>query len=245
MPPKTSSGASKKTEKKIQEKIIQDKTFGLKNKNKSKTVQKSHFLHFFFFPFFMFLIFLLFFDRFCKGVATQVKTGNVSIQKEENAEFEAKKAQKKLEEEKALLASLYKTVETVKSKQDEEKDPKLTLCAYFKQGLCQKGKKCKYSHDLDIETKTEEIDIYTDQRMQLFDQNVEEDMEKWDEKKLVEVVKAQEGKYKNQKPTEIICKFFLDAVENRKYGWKWVCPNGMGCIYRYFSSFNINILLYF
>lgn len=31
---------SKKTEKKMQDKIIEDKTFGLKNKNKSKAVQK-------------------------------------------------------------------------------------------------------------------------------------------------------------------------------------------------------------
>lgn len=30
---------SKKTEKKMKEKIVEDKTFGLKNKNKSKTVQ--------------------------------------------------------------------------------------------------------------------------------------------------------------------------------------------------------------
>ena len=120
---------------------------------------------------------------------------------------------------------------------EEDKDPKTILCAYFKQGLCQKGKKCKYSHDLDIEKNSEEIDIFTDQRMQLFDQNIEEDMEKWDVKKLSEVVKAQEGKYKNQKPTEIICKYFLDSVENRKYGWKWVCPNGMSCIYR-FLNFN-------
>lgn len=37
--------ASKKTEKKVQEKVIQDRTFGLKNKNKSKAVQKYPFLH--------------------------------------------------------------------------------------------------------------------------------------------------------------------------------------------------------
>lgn len=159
--------------------------------------------------------------------------GNVSIDKEVNAEFEAKKAKKREEEEKALIASLYKTVETVKLvANEEETDPKKILCAYFKQGLCQKGKKCKYSHDLDIENKSEEIDVFTDQRMQLFDQNLDEDMEKWDEKKLSEVVKAQEGKYKSQKPTEIICKYFLDAVENKRYGWKWICPNGMSCIYR-------------
>lgn len=123
-------------------------------------------------------------------------------------------------------------METVKHAKDE--DPKSILCAYFKQGLCQKGKKCKFSHDLDVEKKTEEIDIYTDQRMQIFDNSTtEDDMKEWDEKKLAEVVKLQEGKYKNQKPTEIICKYFLDAVENRRYGWKWLCPNGMSCIYRH------------
>lgn len=213
MPPKptskTNSGMSKKTEKKQKEKTISDSTFGLKNKNKSTTVQ-----------------------NFIKGVANQVKNGNKSAQIQIDAEFEMKKNKKREEEEAALLAALYKTVETVKKATDEEKDPKTMLCAYFKQGLCQKGKKCKFSHDLDIEKKSEEIDIFTDQRMQIFD-NADEDMKNWDEKTLTEVVKTQEGKYKSQKPTEIICKFFLEAVENRRYGWKWVCPNGMSCIYRH------------
>jgi hypothetical protein len=40
MPPKAKSGASKKTVDKVKNKIVEDKTFGLKNKNKSKTVQK-------------------------------------------------------------------------------------------------------------------------------------------------------------------------------------------------------------
>ena len=41
MPPKKKAPkVSAKTEKKEQEKIIQDKTFGLKNKNKSKKVQQ-------------------------------------------------------------------------------------------------------------------------------------------------------------------------------------------------------------
>jgi len=30
-----------------------------------------------------------------------------------------------------------------------------------------------------------------------------------------------------------VCKFFLDAVENGKYGWKWICPNNMTCHYRH------------
>ena len=39
MPPKGSQ-PSKKTETKKLDKVIEDKTFGLKNKNKSKAVQK-------------------------------------------------------------------------------------------------------------------------------------------------------------------------------------------------------------
>ena len=30
-----------------------------------------------------------------------------------------------------------------------------------------------------------------------------------------------------------ICKHFLEAVENSKYGWFWNCPNGPKCIYRH------------
>jgi hypothetical protein len=40
MGPKKVEGPSKKTEQKIKNKIVEDKTFGLKNKNKSKVVQK-------------------------------------------------------------------------------------------------------------------------------------------------------------------------------------------------------------
>ncbi len=41
MPPKKAAGGGgKKAEQKKADKIVQDKTFGLKNKNKSKSVQK-------------------------------------------------------------------------------------------------------------------------------------------------------------------------------------------------------------
>ena len=30
-----------------------------------------------------------------------------------------------------------------------------------------------------------------------------------------------------------VCKFFLQAVEDRKYGWFWQCPNGDACKYRH------------
>lgn len=43
-------------------------------------------------------------------------------------------------------------------------DPKSVLCVYFKAGHCQKGKKCKFSHDLDVGRKTEKKDVYEDSR---------------------------------------------------------------------------------
>lgn len=33
--------------------------------------------------------------------------------------------------------------------------------------------------------------------------------------------------------TEIVCKFFLDAIKKKVYGWKWECPNGDECHYRH------------
>jgi hypothetical protein len=39
--------------------------------------------------------------------------------------------------------------------------------------------------------------------------------------------------HSNRPTTDIICKFFLDAVETNKYGWLWSCPNGDTCIYRH------------
>ncbi len=33
--------------------------------------------------------------------------------------------------------------------------------------------------------------------------------------------------------SNIICKFFLEAVRNQRYGWFWECPNGETCHYRH------------
>ena len=49
-------------------------------------------------------------------------------------------------------------------------------------------------------------------------------MEDWDADKLAEVVNKKHGAEKTNQ-TDIICKFFLDAVENNKYGWFWECPD--------------------
>ena len=41
-------------------------------------------------------------------------------------------------------------------------DPKSVVCAFFKQGQCQKGDKCKFSHDLNLNRKGEKRSVYTD-----------------------------------------------------------------------------------
>jgi hypothetical protein len=43
-------------------------------------------------------------------------------------------------------------------------DPKSVVCEFFRHGRCEKGFKCKYSHDLSVERKTAKIDLFTDQR---------------------------------------------------------------------------------
>ena len=47
----------------------------------------------------------------------------------------------------------------------------------------------------------------------------DENMDDWDQDKLEDVVKQKHGTEKPSNKTDIICKFFLDAVENKMYGW--------------------------
>lgn len=68
------------------------------------------------------------------------------------------------EKEKAALDALFKPVQTQKISAGA--DPKSVLCLFFKQGLCTKGDKCKFSHDLSLEGKTEKRSMYVDSREQ-------------------------------------------------------------------------------
>lgn len=110
-------------------------------------------------------------------------------------------------------------------------DPKTILCQYHKLGQCTKGNKCKFSHDLNIDRKATKIDIYQDNRKK--DEEKEKDtMDNWDQEKLEQVVSSKSNN-KNA-PTDIVCKYFLEAIENQKYGWFWTCPNGGdSCKYRH------------
>ncbi|XP_047459622.1 zinc finger CCCH domain-containing protein 15 [Mugil cephalus] len=206
MPPKKPAPAagSKKTQEKKKEKIIEDKTFGLKNKKGAKQ------------------------QKFIKNVTQQVKYGQQSAR-----QTELDKTGKKIDKKKELeeLNELFKPV-VAAQKVSKGVDPKSVLCAFFKQGQCTKGDKCKFSHDLSMERKCEKRSVYVDER----DEDLEKDtMDNWDEKKLEEVVNKKHGEAEKKKAkTQIVCKYFLDAIENNKYGWFWVCPGGGDtCMYRH------------
>merc|ERR1712111_209293 len=184
MPPKKKpEGPSKKTEMKNKEKVIEDKTFGLKNKKGSKQ------------------------QKFISQVEKQVKSGGDpparKIEEERAAEKKRKEAAKLEEEEKKKL---FRPVMT--QKVENGVDPKSVFCAFFKQGLCKKGDKCKFSHDPDIERKAAKRNVY-EQKPEEEDDN----MEDWDDEKLAEVVAKKHAAEKTNETT-IICKYFLDALEN-------------------------------
>ena len=50
--------------------------------------------------------------------------------------------------------------------------------------------------------------------------------------KLNQVIVSKHGNPRTT--TDKVCKFFIEAVENGKYGWFWTCPNGGdNCMYRH------------
>lgn len=199
-PKPKSSAPSKKNVEKKKEKVIEDKTFGLKNKKGAKQ------------------------QKFIQQVEKQVKSSNVPPRKA--ADDPKAKKDDKLKQEKEL-GLLFRPVQKV----EKGADPKSVVCAFFKQGQCSKGAKCKFSHDLTIERKAEKRSLYVDMRD---GEDENETMEFWDEDKLKEVVEKKHGEAEKKRPTTtIICKYFIDAVENSKYGWFWSCPNGPTCIYKH------------
>lgn len=83
-------------------------------------------------------------------------------------------------------------------------DPKSIVCAFFKQGQCGKGDKCKFSHDLTVERKAEKRSLYVDMR----DPDDNDTMENWDENKLQEVIEKKHGQTNTKMPTTTIVTIF-------------------------------------
>jgi len=204
MPPKKGQGGpSKKAENKAKEKVIEDKTFGLKNKKGGKQ------------------------QKYIQQVEKQVKSGGNPDHRKAEAERLAEKKRKEEERQKAEeTKNLFKPVQAQRVAAGV--DPKSIFCAFFKQGLCKKGDKCKFSHDPEVERKSAKKNLYADVR-----DHTEDGMDDWDDDKLADVISKKHGAEKTNQTT-IICKHFLDAVENAKYGWFWECPNGgKACMYRH------------
>ena len=83
------------------------------------------------------------------------------LEKEKEKDLRAKA---KLEEEKRKReeAALLKPVQV--QKVPFGVDPKTVLCEFFKAGQCDKGSKCKFSHDPNVGRKVEKRNLYEDTR---------------------------------------------------------------------------------
>ena len=207
MPPKAAKG-NEPAKKKMS---VEDKTFGMKNK-KGAVAQKT-----------------------IKQIAQATSSAKTPEQKKKEAEkLQREKEKAAAEQAKKEAAELLgKPVAT--QKVPFGVDPKTVLCDFFRKGMCEKGRKCKFSHDLDIVRKTEKKSLYTDMREgdeEAEDEKTKDDMANWDEEKLKQVVMSKHGNAITT--TDKVCKYFIEAVENGKYGWFWTCPNGGDqCKYRH------------
>ncbi|RSH90679.1 hypothetical protein EHS25_001284 [Saitozyma podzolica] len=186
-------------------KVKDDKTFGMKNKNKSAKVQK--------------------YVQTVQQQQAQSGKNKETLAKEKEKEAR-EQAKRNAEAKKRMEAELFRPAQV--QKVPFGTDPKTVLCVFFKAGHCEKGSKCKFSHDPNVGRKTEKVNIYADQR----EEKAKDLMETWDEEKLRSVV-TENGR-KQRTTTDIVCKYFIQAIEDKKYGWFWECPNGgPNCMYRH------------
>ncbi|KAF2447813.1 hypothetical protein P171DRAFT_408296 [Karstenula rhodostoma CBS 690.94] len=188
-------------------KVAVDKSFGMKNK-KGGAAQKQ--------------------IKYLQQAAAGAKSP--AEKKKEAEKLQREKEKKAIEDSKKEVADLFKPVQV--QKVPFGVDPKTILCQFFKKGHCDKGRKCKFSHDPAVERKTEKRSLYTDNREIEKEEKEKDKMDDWDEEKLRNVVMSKHGNPKTT--TDKVCKYFIDAVENQKYGWFWVCPNGGDkCMYKH------------
>ncbi|KAL4761149.1 translation machinery-associated protein TMA46 [Aspergillus foveolatus] len=186
---------------------VDDKTFGMKNK-KGGSAKKQ-----------------------IAQLQAQAAHSKTADEKRKAAEKERREAEKRAAEQaKKEALELFKPVQV--QKVPFGVDPKTVLCQFYKQGHCEKGRKCKFSHDLNVERKAAKKDLYTDSREAEEEKKKADTMEQWDEAKLRSVVLSKHGNPRTT--TDKVCKYFIEAVENQKYGWFWVCPNGGDkCMYKH------------
>mmetsp|Transcript_7887 Transcript_7887/g.11968 ORF Transcript_7887/g.11968 Transcript_7887/m.11968 type:complete len:370 (-) Transcript_7887:32-1141(-) len=171
---KGGGGASQKTQQKQKQKLIEDKTFGLKNKNRSKKVQE-----------------------YVQQVKKQVNYGHTKQKRSKQPNVS--KAQQEQERKERLALMYKKVVKNTGGPPKNQEKLKKKPCNLFAKGQCRKGRACPYSHD--VEGPTEAFNLYVDHRGSAAPKS------------------------------DIVCKHFLDAIEKKKIGWRWECPQGKKCQY--------------
>lgn len=186
---------------------VDDKTFGMKNKKGAKA------------------------QTTIKQLEASHKSNLSAEEKRKQALRDQKEKEKAAAEAaKKEAAELFKPVQA--QKVPFGVDPKTVVCEFFKKGGCEKGKKCKFSHDLDAGRKMHKKDLYVDQRQAEKEEKEQDRMDDWDEDKLQKVILSKHGNPKTT--TDKVCKYFIQAIEESKYGWFWTCPNGgEKCMYKH------------
>jgi hypothetical protein len=170
-------------------KIVEDKTFGMKNKNRSKKVQQK--------------------------IAHQHQAGGGhSLSAAEQQARALKKAKETQDKRRREMEMMFKEAPKSRGQIAREKE------------AAERAKKMPSR-----QAKSGKIDLYADPRAEK-DARKTETSADWDLNKLKSVVNMKAVAEKRN-TTEIVCKYFLDAVEKGLYGWFWHCPGGKNCQYRH------------
>lgn len=175
MPPKAKEAVSAHAQK------VADKTFGMKNKNKSKQLQAK-------------------IQQMHKGGGGNQEADDYDKRKKEQQKASAAALDMVLFKEAKKKSEIKRAAEAACLAKEKDKEP-------------------------------EKRDIHVDLR----EQKEQDEMAGWDDEKLKRVVEQKKrGGDGERVKTDIVCKHFLDAIETKKYGWFWECPNGGDkCQYRH------------
>ncbi|KAH0569862.1 Zinc finger domain-containing protein [Spironucleus salmonicida] len=236
MPPKKQLDVSKKALQKEAKQTIEDATFGLKNKNKSKKVQQQ-------------------IQAVQKQVQNKVDTviKNALPSKLQQSQADILKKQKEDEKRLQQLQMLRSTLKQPPVPEGE--NPKNYPCILHQYGCCDKAEKCKYSHGEKVEIMTPQqileekmrkeqekldkakdyvsedmgkLDIYREMRDQIIEYRAKQKSFKngkdYDEV-LSEMLADFQDRTRTHNYSDLICKNFIQACRENVIGFGWNCAH--------------------